>query len=65
MEANNDNNVKAAPAAKIPLRSVAQDKLFEANIPLYFVWYAFLAEPANKQASAPKNVILILKRKNR
>lgn len=54
-----DNNVKAAPAANTPLRRVAQDKSPPPKIFRYLVWYAFLAEPANKHASAPKKLTLI------
>lgn len=59
MEANKDKKVKAAPAANTPLRRVAQDKSCVPNNPRYFVWYAFLADPANKHASAPRKLILI------
>ena len=54
-----DNKVKAAPAANTPLRRVAQDKSCFTKYPLYFVWYAFLADPANRHASAAKKLILI------
>ena len=52
-----DNKVKAAPAANTPLRRVAQDKSCFTKYPLYFVWYAFLADPANRHASAAKKLI--------
>jgi len=59
MEANMDSKVKAAPAANTPLRRVAQDKSCLTKYPRYLVWYAFLADPANKHASAPRKLILI------
>ena len=44
--------VKAAPVAKTPFLNVSQDSLLFPMMTLYFVWYAFLAEPANKHTSA-------------
>nr|GMC75659.1 hypothetical protein Iba_scaffold62211CG0010 [Ipomoea batatas]GMD63243.1 hypothetical protein Iba_chr12bCG12980 [Ipomoea batatas]GME00660.1 hypothetical protein Iba_contig62CG0020 [Ipomoea batatas] len=58
MEPIIESIVSAAPAAKTPLRSVAHDKWSTRKNPRYFVWYAFLADPANKQASAPKKLTL-------
>lgn len=57
MEDNIDNKVNAAPAANTPLRRVAQDKSCLTKYPRYFVWYAFLADPANKHASAARKLV--------
>lgn len=50
--------VKAAPAAKTPFLRVSHDGGFSPMKALYFVWYAFLAEAANKHTSATMKVSL-------
>lgn len=46
--------MNAAPAPKTPFLKVAQERVSPPIIPLYFVWQAFLTEPASKQISAIK-----------
>uniref|UniRef100_M8C446 Uncharacterized protein n=1 Tax=Aegilops tauschii TaxID=37682 RepID=M8C446_AEGTA len=50
--------VKAAPAAKTPLRSVSQESGSPLKIPLYRVWYALRTDPASKHAAATRKVNL-------
>lgn len=46
--------MKAAPAANTPLLNIWQEGGVSVSNVLYLVWYAFLADPANKQISAMK-----------
>jgi hypothetical protein len=50
--------VKAAPAAKTPLRSVSQEIGLPFQMPQCRVWYALRTDPANKHASAMRKVNL-------